>query len=420
MDISAKRMYDLLKKLNFVRLSTTEGETKAANMIADEIRAIGGEPVIETFKAPHYEVKTAKLEVLTPFKKEYEVKGYGFSGNAAKDGIEAELIYVDSFDEINLRSVKGKIVLFSGGINADGFEKLIKAGALALVGMAGDFRDKKGSYDLDERMLRPSMTEKGVLPAVCVHINDAKSMIEKGAKIVRLTLEQEEGEADSRNVIAEIKGTEFPDEVIVYTAHYDSVPFSRGMFDNGTGTVTILEIYRHFMKNPPKRTVRFIWCGSEERGLLGSKAYVTAHEDLLEKIRLCINVDMTGPIFGRDCLRITGEEALIHAVDYMAKEEGFSASVWQDIYSSDGIPFADKGIPAINVLRQAAGGLTCIHCRTDVITQVDAKSMAKTAAFLETISDRFVGATVFPITKKIPDNMVEKVNKYLGKKTEQK
>ena len=46
--------------------------------------------------------------------------------------------------------------------------------------------------------------------------------------------------------------------------------------------------------------------------------------------------------------------------------------------------------------------------------------MAKTAAFLETISDRFVGATVFPITKKIPDNMVEKVNKYLGKKTEQK
>ena len=52
MDISAKRMYDLLKKLNFVRLSTTEGETKAANMIADEIRAIGGEPVIETFKAP--------------------------------------------------------------------------------------------------------------------------------------------------------------------------------------------------------------------------------------------------------------------------------------------------------------------------------------------------------------------------------
>ena len=114
MDISAKRMYDFLKKMNFVRLSTTEGETKAAGMIADEIRAIGGEPTIETFKAPHYEIKTAKLEVLTPFKKEYEVTGYGFSGNAAKDGIEAELVYVDAFDEINLRRVKGKIVLFSG------------------------------------------------------------------------------------------------------------------------------------------------------------------------------------------------------------------------------------------------------------------------------------------------------------------
>ncbi|MDD7573913.1 MAG: hypothetical protein PUJ72_06645, partial [Eubacteriales bacterium] len=198
MDISAKRMYDFLKKMNFVRLSTTEGETKAANMIADEIRAIGGEPTIETFKAPHYEIKTSKLEVLTPFKKEYEVTGYGFSGNAAKDGIEAELVYVDAFDEINLRRVKGKIVLFSGGVNADAFEKLIKAGALALIGMAGDFRDKKGNYDLDERMLRPLAMEKGVLPMVCVHINDAKAMIEGGAKTVRVKLEQEEGEADSR------------------------------------------------------------------------------------------------------------------------------------------------------------------------------------------------------------------------------
>ena len=151
MDISAKRMYDFLKKMNFVRLSTTEGETKAANMIADEIRAIGGEPTIETFKAPHYEIKTSKLEVLTPFKKEYEVTGYGFSGNAAKDGIEAELVYVDAFDEINLRRVKGKIVLFSGGVNADAFEKLIKAGALALIGMAGKRRSPRSLHAYKRR-----------------------------------------------------------------------------------------------------------------------------------------------------------------------------------------------------------------------------------------------------------------------------
>ncbi|MCQ2436595.1 MAG: hypothetical protein MJ101_06800 [Clostridia bacterium] len=53
MRISGNRMYDTLKKLNFVRLSTFEGEMRAANIIADEVKAVGVEPVIEAFKAPH-------------------------------------------------------------------------------------------------------------------------------------------------------------------------------------------------------------------------------------------------------------------------------------------------------------------------------------------------------------------------------
>lgn len=409
-----------MKSLNFVRLSTTEGETKAAKMIADELCALGAEPITETFKAPHYVIKTATLKVTSPFEKEYKVTGYGFAGNAAKDGIEAELQYLDGFDPTDLLGVSGRIVLITGGINADGFEKLIKAGAVGFIGIAGTFLDEKGKTDLEERMLRPAMIEKGVLPGVCIHIKDAQSMIEKGAKKVRLTLEQEEGEADSRNVITEIKGTEYPDEVIVYTAHYDSVVFSRGMFDNATGTVTLLELFRHFLKNPPKRTVRFIWCGSEERGLLGSKAYVAAHEDLLGKIVLCINIDMTGPLLGRDCARVIGEESICHAIEYMYKEVGFPMAVWQDIYSSDGIPFADKGIPAINFLRQAANGLSHIHCRDDVISQVNAGSLARTAQFIEFFSDRVINSAVFPVNRKMPDNMVEKVNKYLAKKPETK
>lgn len=419
MDISGKRMYETLKKFDFVRLSTFEGETKAAQMVADEIKAIGAQPVIETFKAPHYEIKKVKLEATAPFSKEYQVTGYGFSGNAAKDGIEADLLYVEAFGEVDMLDAKGKIVLYCGGLGANEFEAAIKAGVLAIISTAGNWLDKKGNYDLDERMLRPRHTEKGVLPSVCIHINDAQQMIEKGVKRVRLVLEQEEGEADSRNVITEVKGTEKPDEVIVYTAHYDSVVFSHGMFDNLTGVVTLFELLRHFVKNPPKRTVRFIFCGSEERGLLGSKAYVADHGELLEKIRLAINIDMTGPLLGRECVRIIGEEALVHRIDYMAKEIGYSAAVWQDIYSSDCIPFADKGIPAINFIRQAAGGFSQIHCRHDVISRLSAGALAKTALFAEKVSDTFVNAVVFPIPKKIPDNMVEKVNKYLGKKPEQ-
>ena len=62
MDISGKRMYSLLRKLDFERLSTFEGEKKAADIIAEEIRNAGAEPIIETFDAPHYEIKNVKVQ----------------------------------------------------------------------------------------------------------------------------------------------------------------------------------------------------------------------------------------------------------------------------------------------------------------------------------------------------------------------
>ena len=233
---------------------------------------------------------------------------------------------------------------------------------------------------------------------------------------VKLTLAQEEGEADSQNVMVEIPGTEYPDEVIVYTAHYDSVVFSHGMFDNATGTATILEILRYYKENPPKRTLRFIWCGSEERGLLGSKHYVSAHEAELEKIRLCINVDMTGPIFGRDYALVTAEESLCSVITFLYKELGHPMTVMQEICSSDSSPFADKGIPSVNFLRRAANNSSQIHCRYDVIDIISADALERTAKFIVAFSNRVIESKFFPIDKKMPEIMVDKINKYLRKK----
>lgn len=416
MNISGKRMYELLEKLNFVRLSTFEGEKKAADIIANEIKEIGLTPVIETFKAPRYEIKTAKLEITAPFCKEYEVSGYGFAGNDAANGLEADFIYLEALEPIDLVGVKGKIAFVASGLRPDDFKKLIEAGVIGVISPSGTFRETKDSLDLDERMLRPAHIENGKLPAVCIRMTDALEMVASKPEKVKITLAQEEGEADSQNVIAEIQGTEYPDEVIVYTAHYDSVVFSPGMFDNASGSATILEMLRYYKENPPKRTVRFIWCGSEERGLLGSKAYVAAHEEEMAKIVLCINVDMTGPLLGRDVAVVTGEEAICHAMTYFYKEIGYPMNVVQDIYSSDSIPFADKGIPGINFMRRAAKDTTQIHCRYDVIETVTAESMERTTRFIARFSDRILNAVFFPIEKKMPDNMVEKVDKYLRKK----
>lgn len=91
-----------------------------------------------------------------------------------------------------------------------------------------------------------------------------------------------------------------------FGAHYDSVLFSTGAYDNMSGSVIIMELLRYFAANPPRRTLKFNWFGSEEQGLLGSKAYVAAHEAELEKHRLMVNVDMAGPVLGSEHIFIMG------------------------------------------------------------------------------------------------------------------
>ncbi|MEG1783159.1 MAG: hypothetical protein RR253_07920, partial [Oscillospiraceae bacterium] len=89
----------------------------------------------------------------------------------------------------------------------------------------------------------------------------------------------------------------------------------------------------------------------------------------------------------------------------------------QDIYSSDSIPFADKGIPAINFIRfgHQLGG-TFIHCRGDVIDYLSAESLERTTKFILDYSQEVINSVVFPIQRTVPAEMVEKIDKYLFKK----
>jgi carboxypeptidase Q len=88
------------------------------------------------------------------------------------------------------------------------------------------------------------------------------------------------------NVIADIPGTEFPDEYVIVGGHIDSWDGATGTCDNGTGCSTTLEAARLLMKSgvKPRRTIRFMLWSGEEQGLLGSRAYVKAHPDLMKKI----------------------------------------------------------------------------------------------------------------------------------------
>ncbi len=410
----AKRAFAFLDKMGFVRVAGSEEELRAAQMLQEECASVGVDAVIEEFKILGGEVEVAELEVIAPYQQKYTCTGYKRCLDA--DNLEAELVYIENGADASLVDVKGKIVLCNAQPRLAVYRKLLEAGAAGFIAMTGAMRDTEEDSDLPTGMLRKTLTAFGKLPAVSVRMTDAFDMITRGANKVRLTVKGKEVELTSHNVVATIPGTKYPDQIISMGAHYDSVPFSTGVYDNGAGSVILLEALRHFKANPPERTMKFMWYGSEEVGLEGSKAYVRDHEDELKKHIFMVNVDVAAPVIGSESAMVMASEELTHFTDLYLKMRGYSVAVKQDIYSSDSIPFADKGIPAINFCRFGTGGSAYIHNRHDVIKYLSAEALEKTLVYTIDFTDMLVNCVAFPTKREVPKEIVEKVDKYLFKK----
>ncbi len=416
MEVSGKRAMELLEKIGFTRVAGSQEELQAAEILKAEIESIGVPAAIESFQIDDADIETATLEILEPYRQEYPVTGYKCAKNTYQGGLEAEFLYVESGNDVDLSNAAGKIVLVNGFLRLPLFRKLLKAEVAGIVTMEGDLRDDRDGTDLSTRKLRRTLRAFGNVPMVHTRVLDAFDMVKRGARKARLVLKNEAVERTSHNVVASIEGTEKPEEIISFGAHYDSVDFSKGVYDNGAGSVINMEVLRWFQENPPKRTVKFMWYGSEEIGLEGSWAYVKAHKDELRDHLLMINTDVGGPVLGREGIAVTGEESLVHYLQYATQVRGLSAEVKQGIYSSDSIPFADSGIPAVNFTRFGAQGAAYIHDRFDTLAFLSPEALEKTARNVLAFAQDMVNATAFPVKREIPQNMVEEVEKYLYKK----
>lgn len=416
MEICGERELELLKKIGFTRVAGSAEELKAAEILKAECEAIGAPAVIEPFAIEDAEVEAAALEILEPFRQEYPVTGYKCAENTPEGGLTADFLYVENAAEVNLADARGKIVLVNGFLRVPLYRKLMKAGVAGIVTMEGELRDKPEETDLSTRKLRRTLRAFGNVPMVHLRVKDAFDLMQKGACKARLTLKNTTVERTSHNVVATVLGTEKPEEVVSFGAHYDSVDFSTGVYDNGAGSVINMEILRYFQENPPRRTVKFMWYGSEEIGLEGSWAYVKAHKDELENHRLMINVDVGGPVLGVDKVAVTAEENLAAYVEYFMKIGGYSAEVRQGIYSSDSIPFADSGVPGINFSRDGAQGAAYIHNRYDTLEFLSARMLQKTTEHVLDFGRTVINAKVFPVERKVPEKITEEVEKYLYKK----
>ena len=418
MEVSAHRAFQMLKSLAYVRLSASKEEAQAAEVLKCACEEAGVNVHIEEFGVACGKVNRAKLVVTAPYKKEYAVSGFERSLSTPEGGLDAEFYYAEDLQEVHLKNCKGKIVMVNG-LRRDDYKKLQKAAPAAILTFSGSVLDRESETDLGIRKLRETLTEPfGSAIALNLRAKDAAEIVRRGAKEMHIEIDSECYEGTSRNVCAVIEGTKYPDEIVSFGAHFDSVHFSTGVYDNISGSVILVELMRFFAAHKPARTVKFNWYGSEEQGLLGSKAWVKAHEEELDKHVLMINVDVAAPTLGVNIAPVLGTEKTVGYVDALMKEIGVGCKVSMDIYSSDCVPFADKGVPAINLCRFGAPGANFIHDRRDNLKSgyLDENALGITLKQALYLAKRTVNAEVFPIERKISDEIREKVDKYLFKK----
>lgn len=413
--MDGNRMFGLIEKLNFVRVSGTPEEKKAAEIIRDEAASFGFKTEIEEFKTKDGKVSETVLEVLEPYHKVYTAIAHRRS--ACVDGT-FDAYYAEDALDVNLIGASGKAIYINTPVNKKNYARLLKASPACVIVGNGDLRDHEDETDLIQGMLRPILTDDfdERLCAVEVRMKDLFEMIKLGASKMRVKVVSEDFENTSRIVTGVIEGSDRKEEIISFVGHMDSTQYSHGCYDNAAGSALIMELARCFMENKPRRTLRFIWAGSEERGLLGSKYFVKAHEDEVKKTRLCVNCDLAGSIAGHEAAIVTGPDSLTRHIDMMMKEAGYAVETRTDTYSSDCIPFADSGVPAVSILRFGAPGMSYIHNRHDVIDYVWAPAMQKTGDILHLFATKMDGAEFFPVERVIPDEMVKKVDEYLQKK----
>lgn len=401
-----KRIEQLFEETAYERLGGSDDELRCANYLKQRCEELGMKSWLETFEVDMADVHEAVFEADGM---QIPCLGYQCAGTHE---VEAPLYYLTNTDPYSLSQVRGKIVMIDTIMRYWMYQDLLENGAVGFVTYTSSF--DYDDRDIYQQELR-SFISKGVkLPAVTLNVKDATALIQNGVTNARIVLKQNEYKGESRNVVAELPGE--TDEFITLTAHYDSTVLSQGAYDNMSGCIGLLGIAEYFLTHPHRYGLRFVFCGSEERGLLGSKAYTAAHEEELKKCVLNINLDMIGCAMGHFIACCTSEEKLVHYISYFGMETGFGIKSYQDVYSSDSTPFADKGVPAVSFARCAPGKAANIHTRFDTRAVMSAAQMLKDIDFLCAFTQRMACARFCPVARTMPDNMKEQLDYYLLRK----
>ena len=371
-------------------------EWAVAEMKKDGLENVRKEPV----KVPHWVRGLESVEIVSPGRHPLVMLGLGNSVGTPPEGVEADLLVVRSFLELDTAGerVRGKIVLFNVPFTtygetvqyrASGPSRAAALGAVAMlvrsVGPAGLRTAHTGSLRYADDQPR--------IPAAAITAEDADRLqrMQNRGTVVRLRLKMEAKflpDAQSYNVIGEIRGSERPDEVVVVGGHFDSWDVGTGSTDDGGGCVVTWEALR-LMKRlnlRPKRTVRVVLWTNEENGLRGGLGYLENYKPQIDNHVLMLESD--GGVMSPRGFGFSGSDTARSTVMQIA-------SLLRDIRvdrigptggGADIGPTVEAGrIPAMS-LDDDGNYFLIHHTPADTVDKIDPESMSRASAAIAVIA----------------------------------
>jgi carboxypeptidase Q len=404
--LGSRRSWDRLAELTDTfghRLAGSKALEDAIAWAVEGMKRDGLENVrAETVMVPHWVRGQEHAEIVAPVAHPLVMLGLGNSVGTPPGGITAEIVVVKSFEELAAKGragVAGKIVLYN--VPWKGYGETVRyrgagasrAAALGAIGMLLRSVGQPGLRTPHTGALSYA-ADAPQIPAAAVANEDADRLQRlydrHGKVVVRLAMEARFlPDSESANVIGEVRGREFPDEVVVVGGHFDSWDVGTGAVDDGGGCIAAWEVLRlvKTLGLRPRRTLRAVLFTNEENGLRGGLAYAEQHKAELANHVLMIESD--GGAFRPFGFNFSGNDAGLATVTRIASLlAGIDAArVKPGGGGADIGPSVQAGkIPAMSPDVDGSTYFTVHHTDADTADKIDPTDMARHVAALAVMS----------------------------------
>ncbi|MDI3342090.1 MAG: M28 family peptidase [Sphaerobacter sp.] len=416
------------------RFAGSASERAGAEFLAAKMREYGLERVrLEEFPMASWERGECHLRLTAPLERELSAIAMPYCPSA---DIEAEVIDVGEGElpdfERLADQIPGKIVLTDAETNRPGERKshrtdkfawAIERGAVVCVFMnqnPGLLRITGSITGRNPQGTSPEDREAPI-PGIGISYEAGKAirrLAERGTPRLRIRTTNRTFASVSYNVIGEVRGTAYPNEVVLLGGHYDGHDVAQGAGDDGAGTITGLEAGRALagLKGQLKRTVRIICFGSEEVGLLGAWHHAAQYDaQSEERLRFVLNLDGAGRgMGGQEQLTLSCLPELVPYFQRLGREMAYEFPVRDELNShSDHFPFAVRGIPngTLNSRDSTAGmiGRGWGHTEADTLDKVHLRGLQMSAILTARLAVRLAQDDAFPGRQRTLDEVREQL-----------